>query len=553
MKKPLLSELTLREKIGQTVVLSPRVMAEVTDIDEYFKKNPYGGMWTAGHIKMDFVNLAGEPVSDDADFTNDIKIREFSEHVRNLLTDPFLSDMDAEKGCRSILPYFSDTPSNNGIAATGDVQAAYDIAKCIAGEMKLAGIRWDWGPVCDNASPLRAVSLTRGFSSDLELSKKMISAYVKGVQSENVVATLKHFPGTDKDEYRDTHFTEALLTQSLDEWWERQGCLFKAGIDAGVYSVMIDHGAFPACDDTKLGGRYTPSTLSRNVITELLKEKLGFKGVVITDAVGMGAMMATYASPEDYYAALYNAGNDVILGPEHKDFFDIVERAVISGKIPESRIDDACTRVLDMKEKLGMFDYDTFPVTENDRKTAKERTAETVRKYAPKSITWMARKNELVPVKREDIKKVQLVYIGYSAEVYKNLVCVKEEFERHGAVVEICENIQSAEHIRKIDEENDLIMYFAHIAPHSPYGGSTFLMEKATQFLNVLKFGKEKSICVGTGSPFVFYDWFSTCHNFLNVYAYDAETLKMLVRGIYGECEFEGKCPYDPNPLAPRL
>ena len=75
MKKPLLSELTLREKIGQTVVLSPRVMAEVTEIDEYFKKNPYGGMWTAGHIKMDFVNLAGEPVSDDADFTNDIKIR----------------------------------------------------------------------------------------------------------------------------------------------------------------------------------------------------------------------------------------------------------------------------------------------------------------------------------------------------------------------------------------------------------------------------------------------------------------------------------------------
>ena len=96
-------------------------------------------------------------------------------------------------------------------------------------------------------------------------------------------------------------------------------------------------------------------------------------------------------------------------------------------------------------------------------------------------------------------------------------------------------------------------MYFAHIAPHSPYGGSTFLMEKATQFLNVLKFGKEKSICVGTGSPFVFYDWFSTCQNFLNVYAYDAETLNMLVRGIYGECEFEGKCPYDPNPLAPRL
>ena len=383
MKKPLLSELTLREKIGQTVAMSPSVMADVTDIDEYFKANPYGGMWTTGHIKMDFVNLAGEAVSEDTDFRNDVKIRQFCEHVSTLLKAPFLSSMDAERGCRSTFPYFSDTPSNNGIAATGDPQAAYDIAKCIAHELKLAGSRWDCGPVWDNASPLRAVSLTRSFSSDLELAKKMITAYVQGVQSEGVASTLKHFPGADKDEYRDTHFTEAILTQNLDEWWERQGCLFKAGIDAGVYSIMIDHGAFPACDDTKLEGRYIPSTLSRNVITGLLKEKLGFKGVVITDAVGMGAMTATFRSPEDYYAALYNAGNDVILGPGHKNYLDLVENAVKSGKIPESRIDDACQRVLDMKEKLGLFDYDVLLVTDEDRAAAKENTAATVRKYAP--------------------------------------------------------------------------------------------------------------------------------------------------------------------------
>ena len=553
MKKPLLSELTLREKIGQTVAMSPSVMADVTDIDEYFKANPYGGMWPTGHIKMDFVNLAGEAVSEDTAFRNDVKIRQFCEHVSTLLKAPFLSSMDAERGCRSTFPYFSDTPSNNGIAATGDPQAAYDIAKCIAHEMKLAGSRWDWGPVCDNASPLRAVSLTRSFSSDLELAKKMITAYVQGVQSEGVASTLKHFPGADKDEYRDTHFTEAILTQNLDEWWERQGCLFKAGIDAGVYSVMIDHGAFPACDDTKLEGRYIPSTLSRNVITGLLKEKLGFKGVVITDAVGMGAMTATFRSPEDYYAALYNAGNDVILGPGHKNYLDLVENAVKSGKIPESRIDDACQRVLDMKEKLGLFDYDVLPVTDEDRAAAKENTAATVRKYAPKSITWMSRRNDLIPVKKENIKKVQLIYIGYAADVYQNLNIVKEEFERHGAVVELCEDVHGDGHIREIDETCDLILYFAHIAPHSPYGGASFFMYKATQFLNVLKYGAEKSVCVGTGSPFVFYDWFSTSKNFLNLYTYDPETLKMLVRGLYGECEFEGKCPYDPNPLAPRL
>ncbi|MBQ8758612.1 MAG: hypothetical protein IJZ20_02870, partial [Clostridia bacterium] len=136
---------------------------------------------------------------------------------------------------------------------------------------------------------------------------------------------------------------------------------------------------------------------------------------------------------------------------------------------------------------------------------------------------------------------------------YQNLNIVKDEFERHGAVVELCEDVKNADHIREIDNTCDLILYFAHIAPHSPYGGASFFMYKATQFLNVLKYGAEKSVCIGTGSPFVFYDWFSTSKNFLNLYTYDPETLKMMVRGLYGECEFEGKCPYDPNPLAPRL
>ena len=554
MKKPLLSELTLREKIGQTVAMSPRVMANVTDIDGYFKENPYGGMWTAGHIKMDFVNLADDiSTSGDIDYDIDKKIRNFCGHVSKLLKAPFLSAMDAERGCGRTFPYFSDTPTNNGIAATCNPQAAYDIAKAIAREIKLSGTRWDWGPVCDNASPLRAVSLTRSFSSDIELSKKMITAYVQGVQSEDVAATLKHFPGADRDEYRDTHFTESLLMQSMEEWWERQGCLFAAGIDAGVYSIMIDHGGFPACDDTQIDGRYLPSTLSKKVITGLLKEKMGFKGVVITDAVGMGAVSSAFPSAEDYYAALYNAGNDVILGPDNDNYFELVEAAIANGKLSVERIDDACQRVLDMKEKLGIFDEDFAPVSDEERKAAVEHTAEVCRKYASKSITWMSRKNNLIPVKKENIKKVQLIYIGYAADVYQNLNAVKEEFEKHGAEVFMCEDVHSADHIKGIAEECDLILYFAHIAPHSPYGGASFFMYKATQFLNVLKYGAEKSVCIGTGSPFVFYDWFSTSMNYLNAYTSDPESLKVLVRGLYGECEFEGKCPYNPNPLAPRL
>ena len=552
MKKPLLSEMTLREKIGQTVIMRPSVMAEVEDINEYIRQNPYGGMWTCGHIKMDFVNLADEV--DNVDYDMDIKIRLFCEQVSGVLKAPFMSAMDAERGCGRTFPFFSTTPSNNALAATKNPEAAYEIAKCIAHELKLAGTRWDWGPVCDNPSPLRGVSLTRGFSSDIELTKQMVNAYIKGIQSENVAATLKHFPGADKDEYRDPHFCDATINQSMEEWWERQGCIFQSAIDAGAYSIMITHDSFPACDDTQIDGRYLPSTISKKVITDLLKEKMGFKGVVITDAIEMRALTSMFSTREDFISTLYNAGNDVILGPTDKNYFDMVEEAVKSGKIPESRIDDACQRVLDMKEKLGLFDCDiVLPVTQKDREAAIEHTAETVRKYAHQSIAWMRRTNNLIPVKKEDIKNVQFVYIGYSAEALKNLEAAKEEFEKHGAKVEICEGVYSDASMAKIDRENDLIVYFNHIGPHMPYGGASFFQDKATQFLNVLKYGENKSICVGLGSPFTFFEWFSNSKNYLNAFSFAPESLKAVVRGIYGECEFTGVCPYDPNPLAPRL
>lgn len=550
MKKPLLSELTLREKIGQTINMSPKVMASVTDIDDFFKKNPYGSMWTCGHIKMDFVNLAEEIANaDNIDYEIDEKIRKFCEQASKNLKVPFISVVGAERGCRPLFPFFNDTPSNNGIAATRDPQAAYEIAASIARELKMSATYWNWAPVCDNNSPFRASSLTRGFSSDVDLSIEMTKAYVEGTQSENVAACLKHFPGGDSFEYRDTHFSEALINDSYDVWWERQGRIFQAGIEAGVYSIMIDHEGFPAVDGTKIGDRYTPSTMSKKIVTELLKEKMGYKGVVITDAVGMRSLTSMFTTLEDYYVALYNAGNDVILAPPEEECIDVIENAVKKGKISESRIDDACQRVLDMKEKLGLFDREfVHNITQEDRQAVKDKTIEVLTKYAPKSFTWVARKNDLVPIKKENIKKVMAVYIGYSVEVLNSLEAVRDEFKKYGATLDICEHIDSEEHMKEIADNYDLILYVNNISPHMPFGGASFFQEKASQFIHILRYGAEKSIGIGTGSPFVYFDWFSTTAlNYLNIYTNDAASLRVLVRGLYGEVEFTGQSPYNLN------
>ncbi len=554
MKKPSLSELTLREKIGQTVMLAPRAVGNVDDVIDFFKENPYGNMWTAGHMKMDFVNTAYEASEYGTfDLDMDKKLKNFADCASKVMKVPFLPSLDCEKGPKNLFPYFTDVASATGIGACDDEEIAYKIGKSIAHQLVLAGARWVWGPVVDNPSPLCAASLTRPFSSDPQKIIKLAKAYINGVQSESVAATLKHFPGSDRDDYRDSHFSDKVLSQNYDEWYVRQGVVFKELIDAGVYSVMIGHEAFPAIDDTIIDDKAIPATLSYKIITGLLKEKFGFKGVVITDAVDMRAITGMFDDPEDRYAMLYNAGNDVILGPSETDYIDIIERAISKGKIPVERIDDACQRVLDMKEKIGMFEREEFVVTEEMRQEAVEAAIKVNREAAPKIVTWVSRKNNFVPVKKENIKRVHIVYIGYSKDIQQRLDVAKEEFERHGAVVSFSEGIKSEAHMKEISENNDLIVYFAHIANHSPYGCASFANEKATQFLNVLCYGKEKSICASTGSPFIYHDWFSCAKLFVNLYCAEAEILKAFVRGIYGECEFSGVSPMNLNPLAPRI
>ena len=140
--------------------------------------------------------------------------------------------------------------------------------------------------------------------------------------------------------------------------------------------------------------------------------------------------------------------------------------------------------------------------------------------------------------------------IGYSPSILNNsLSSAKEEFEAHGATVTISEGVESETHMNQIAEENDLIVYFAHLGAHSPMGMSSFYNEKARYFFHVLTKGAEKSICVSTGSPYIFNDWFMFAQNFVNLYTGNDEIIRTFVKGIYAECEFTGKSPFGLNPM----
>ena len=553
MKRPNPSELTLREKIGQTAAVSPKVINGKKEPHEYLKKNPFGIMWTAGFVKMDFVNMAGELLdNDNIDYDIDKKIKNFKIEADRYMKVPFLPATDAEGGVGHIFPYFEDVPSQPGRGAARDPELAYRAGACVGESGRAAGTYWLWGPCADNASPFNSVLNTRCFSSDPALSSELIKATVKGMQSAGVAATLKHFPGADKHEYRDTHISDMVIRDDFNTWYKRQGVIFEAGIQAGALSVMIQHASFPAVDDTVISGKLIPATLSYKIITELLKQNMGFDGVVITDAVDMGSLTGTFTNREDFYAALYNAGNDVILGPTDENFIDIVESAVQNGKISEERINDACQRVLDMKEKLGMFDEVAAPTPNEVRRTVRDKTIELNNEYAPRIITTIANKQGLVPVSKEKIKRVALVYFGYSEYALRQLQYMKDEFEAHGTEAEIYDHFGLGV-LLDINARCDLIIYVSCIGPHSPLGFVGYYDDKLREMLAVFHVGREKSIVITMGSMFAHYDWFPSAETAFALYSSEEALLRCFVRGLFGECEFSGKPPFDPDPLAPRV
>ena len=170
-------------------------------------------------------------------------------------------------------------------------------------------------------------------------------------------------------------------------------------INEGVDSVMVGHIAFPAVDDTKRNGKYIPATMSKKIVTGLLREKMGFKGVIITDGITM-ASLTSFCDYEDMLIGLINAGNDILLGVNPYDY-EIIEKAVLDGRIPMSRIDESAERVLALKEKIGLFDDNRqeYKMSEESKKTV-----EIDRKIAEKSITLLYDNLNILPLKKENIK-----------------------------------------------------------------------------------------------------------------------------------------------------
>lgn len=267
---------------------------------------------------------------------------------------PLLLGVDQEGAWGVLVPESRTGSGNLALGAAADEELTYRVHSMYATEMQSVGYNCILGPCADiNLNPLNPIIGSRSFGEEPGVVAKHVAAAVKGLNDYGVLSAAKHFPGHG-DTAGDTHREIPVVDKSLDELLENDLLPFQAAIDAGVDLIMTSHIRYPRIDNE------FPATLSRKILVELLRERMNFKGVIITDSMNMGGIRRFY-SPEESILMALKAGSDLLmLSEEHYDHsedylekqlasIEAVIRAVKNGDIPLSLIEDRLSRIISLK------------------------------------------------------------------------------------------------------------------------------------------------------------------------------------------------------------
>ncbi len=267
-------------------------------------------------------------------------------NTRSFSRYPLFIGVDEEGGSVSRIAgsgLASKVDSAQKIGQTGDTNNAYVAGSTIGGYLANLGFDLDFAPVADLANVDSSTMAGRSYGSDAATVAPFVTSMMQGLEEQNVTACLKHFPGIGSTT-QDTHDGIAVSNRSAEEFRASEFAVFQAGIDAGANMIMVGHMAAPS-----LVGDNTPSSMSSIIITDILRNELGFDGVVITDAMNMSAISQYYESDQAAITAL-KAGCDMILMPDDFDqAYNGVLQAVRDGVISEERVNDSLKRIYRIK------------------------------------------------------------------------------------------------------------------------------------------------------------------------------------------------------------
>ncbi|MDF0372193.1 MULTISPECIES: glycoside hydrolase family 3 protein [Streptomyces] len=318
---------------------------------------------------------------------------------------PLLVSTDQEHGivCRVGEPA-TLLPGAMALGAGGSRSDARTAGRIAGAELAALGINQNYAPDADvNVNPANPVIGVRSFGSDPESVAGMVAAQVKGYQSSGIASTAKHFPGHG-DTSTDSHTGLPVIRHTREQWAELDAPPFRAAVAAGIDSIMTAHIVVPALDPSE-----DPATLSHPILTGILREELGYDGVVVTDALGMEGVRTKYGDERVPVLALLAGVDQLLNPPDLKVAWNAVLGAVRSGEISEARIEESILRILRLKTRLGLF-HDPYVTHRGvDRTVGVRSHLATADRIAERTTTLLANTGSLLPLSRRSHRNLLVV------------------------------------------------------------------------------------------------------------------------------------------------
>jgi beta-N-acetylhexosaminidase len=350
-----LKRMTIEEKVGQLIAC--RFTADFRNADD-------AGLRELESLVADsriggLILFAPAGVTDTALLAN---------AFQKLAKVPLLIASDFEYGAANRVTGATRFPPLMAVGAAGSEELAYGIGRVTALEGRAMGIHMTYAPVVDvNINPDNPIINTRSAGADPALVSRIANAFILGVQENGMIATAKHFPGHG-DTSQDSHTLMPTIEADLDRLERVELLPFQAAIQAGVRAVMTAHLAVPALDPTP----GLPATLSAPILTGLLRDRMGFQGLIVTDALEMGGVTNTFSTEEASLRAVLAGVDQLLLPPEPAKVIAYLAAAVRDGRLPPSRLDESVRRILEIKAALGL-QRDRFVPTEALRRVVAPR------------------------------------------------------------------------------------------------------------------------------------------------------------------------------------
>jgi beta-N-acetylhexosaminidase len=550
-----LHKLTVEEKIGQVFMVWCRASflnvesAEYLQWREEMQKYHVGSFAMTVHVDGPFL-LRSEPY-------------EAAELLNRLQRDsklPLLFAADFERGVATRLMGTTNFPHAMAFGADGKPDDAETFGRITAEESRAVGVHWNFFPDADvNSNPANPIINTRSFGEDPQQVGDLVTAYIKGAHEGGMLVTVKHFPGHG-DTATDSHLGVASVNVDRAHLDSIELPPFRQAIAAGVDSVMVAHVTVPALDSDP----NHVATISSAVVTDLLEKQLGFKGLIVTDALDMAGLTHLFANDIGRAAVeAFKAGNDLLLIPADLGAsYNAMLKAVQSGEISQERLDRSVLKLLKIKASLGLNESRTVDPATLATSVGKPENIAFGQQVANDAITLVRENGKVLPLKSKGTAKAGLPYTT-KEETHNNVVAVLfsddvrtdsgrafgREFRSRipdARVIYVDPRIAAgmSDDILKAVDEAQSVVAAVYVIPTAGKVGNSIAMADATGTLlqQLLDHAAAKTAIVAMGNPYLASD-FPKIENYMCTFSNASVSEVAAVKALFGEIPVRGHLP----------